>query len=539
VKGVPRFAALDNVRRAVSRPVALASVGLCALAGTAIGVLLVPRAPEPEPADTPAPQVRFLGSDLALGEGSVERAVERVRRFAARSFTLKLPEGAFRTYSLGTLGAQVDTARLTQLVRDAQDSTSPLRRVWKTAGLDVETAGTVAGQPPKTLPVPVSLDLHEALPTLLRLKDALDRAPVDARLDLEKRQVQPEVVGLELDVDATLEAIDDALGRGELSAEARFVELLPKRRASQLGAVDFSRVLGSFETNYNRGEQAQDRTYNLRLAASKLDGTVLLPGEVFDFNEVVGPRDEANGYKVAHVIADGELVDGIGGGTCQISGTLHGAAFFGGLAIVERYPHTRPSAYIKMGLDATVVYPTINFRIKNPFDFPVVLHQTVKNGVVRAEILGPPHELTVSLIRHIDAAIPFDEVERSDPDLPHGERVLAQRGIPGFRLHRYRIVRDGDHAVRERWNDVYPPAAQIVRVGTGKKGDAKSDKLGAKKKDDPTPEYLADELLVMTLRTDDDGKRDFSENREKGKFGEEGWTKKSGMPSWEAEASNN
>ncbi len=534
MKGVPRSAALDSLRRAVSRPVALASVGLCALAGTAIGVLLVPRAPEPEPADAPAPQVRFLGSDLSLGEGSVERAVERVRRFAARSFTLKLPEGAFRTYSLGTLGAQVDTARLTQLVRDAQDSTSPLRRVWKAAGLDVDAAGAAApASAPRTFPVPVSLDLHEALPTLLRLKDELDRAPVDARLDLEKRQVQPEVVGLELDVDATLEAIDDALGRGELTAEARFMELLPRRRASQLGAVDFSRVLGSFETNYNRGEQAQDRTYNLRLAASKLDGTVLLPGEVFDFNEVVGPRDEANGYKVAHVIADGELVDGIGGGTCQISGTLHGAAFFGGLSIVERYPHTRPSAYIKMGLDATVVYPTINFRIKNPFDFPVVLHQTVKNGVVRAEILGPSHELTVSLIRHIDSAIPFDEVERPDPDLPHGERVLAQRGIPGFRLHRYRIVRDGDHAVRERWNDVYPPAAQIVRVGTGKKGDANSGKDGVRKKDDPTPEYLADELLVMTLRTDEEGKRDFSENREKGKFGEEGWTKKSGMPSWE------
>ena len=94
-----------------------------------------------------------------------------------------------------------------------------------------------------------------------------------------------------------------------------------------------------------------------------------MPGEIFDFNEVVGPRDEANGYKVAPVIAEGELVDGIGGGTCQISGTLHGAAFFAGLEIVERYPHTRPSSYIKMGLDATVVYPTINFRMKNRFRF--------------------------------------------------------------------------------------------------------------------------------------------------------------------------
>ena len=115
---------------------------------------------------------------------------------------------------------------------------------------------------------------------------------------------------------------------------------------------------------------------------------MILPGETFDFNDVVGPRDEANGYKVAPVIAQGELVDGIGGGTCQIAGTLHGAAFFAGLDIVERHPHTRPSFYIKMGLDATVVYPTITLRLRNSFDHPVVLHETVRDGLVRAEVLG-------------------------------------------------------------------------------------------------------------------------------------------------------
>src|SRR5690606_16223983 len=123
--------------------------------------------------------------------------------------------------------------------------------------------------------------------------------------------VQPEVIGRKLDVDGTLAAIDAALARGELSAQVQFLELPPERRASQLGDVRFDHVLGYFETRYDRSQRSQDRTYNLRLAASKLDGTVLLPGEVFDFNRVVGPRDEANGYKVATVIANGELVDGI------------------------------------------------------------------------------------------------------------------------------------------------------------------------------------------------------------------------------------
>jgi vancomycin resistance protein YoaR len=112
------------------------------------------------------------------------------------------------------------------------------------------------------------------------------------------------------------------------------------------------------------------------------------------------------------VIAEGELVDGIGGGTCQVSGTLHGAAFFAGLEIVERYPHTRPSSYIKMGLDATVVYPTINFRVQNTFPFPVVLHQTVQGGVVSAEVLGPDLDQVVTLVRRIDEALPDEQVDR-------------------------------------------------------------------------------------------------------------------------------
>ncbi len=339
-----------------------------------------------------------------------------------------------------------------------------------------------------------------------------------------------------LDIDRTLDAIRAGVARGETEISAVFEARKPKRLASELGNVEFDAVLGWFETHYSRSDRYAARTFNLRLAASKLDGYVLLPGEVFDFNEVVGARDEANGYKVAPVIAEGEVVDGIGGGTCQISGTLHGAAFFAGLDIVERYPHTRPSGYIKMGLDATVVYPTINFRVKNPFRVPVVLHQTVKNGVVRAEVLGPKRTHTVTLIRKIDSAIPYEEVERQDPNLPDGARVLSQRGVAGFKLHRYRIVRDGEHAVRERWNDVYPPTTQIIRVGTGAMAHD-----SVKLENDAHPEYVADELLVMTQGIDPGSEGepsggDMRESREPGKYGEAHWTEKSGMPYFDSEA---
>jgi vancomycin resistance protein YoaR len=497
-------------------------LAIAVAAGVAIGVLVVPRVPGPGDAKEAPPEVKLLGEPLALGDDAPKLALERVRRHAAGRIKLDLG-GAEREIQLARLGAEIDKVRLSQLVRDARDATSPLRLSRR--------RGKIQG--PVELPVPIVIATEPGIEILLRIKDEVDRAPVDARLDLEKRSLVREVEGRLLDVDKTLEAIRTAVAKGESTVAAVFEMRKPKRVASELGNVGFDAVLGWFETKYNRGERYAARTFNLRLAASKLDGYVLLPGEVFDFNEVVGARDESNGYKVASVIAEGELVDGIGGGTCQISGTLHAAVFFGGLEIVERYPHTRPSGYIKMGLDATVVYPTINFRVKNPFDVPVVLHQTVKNGVVRAEVLGPRRTRTVTLIRKIDSAIPYEEVEREDPKLPDGARVLAQRGVAGFKLHRYRIVREGEHATRERWNDLYPPTTQIIRVGTG---DMPYDSV--KLEDDIHPEYVADELLTMTQGIDpgtegESSAADMRETREPGQYGESRWTQKAGMPYFE------
>jgi len=192
---------------------------------------------------------------------------------------------------------------------------------------------------------------------------------------------------------------------------------------------------------------------------------VLFPGQEFDFNATVGPRDEAHGYQVAKVIAEGELVDGIGGGTCQISGTLHAAVFFAGLDILERYPHTRPSSYMKMGLDAAVAYPTMNFRFRNSSSLPIVIHETVTGGVVRAEIRGAQVGPAVTLIRRIESSTNYDELERADNRVPFGKRVLLQRGVPGFKLKRYRVVRDEQYGVRDMWRDTYPPTSQIVLVG--------------------------------------------------------------------------
>lgn len=471
--------------------------------------------PQPEPPKE-LPVVRLLGEPLVLDPKAPQRALNQLREHTSGLFTLELPENDVQRVSYADLGIQIDKGHLAQLLRDTVDPTSPLTR-WRARN------GATA-QTPIDLPVPLSVDRATLRRLLLPIKDEYDRPAVNARLDLENKQILPSKPGLLLNVEATALAIEQALERNQPSATVVFETVNPDRTTEQLQGVTFDHVIAAFETPYDRSEKARERTFNLRLAASKLDGTVLLPGEEFDFNRIVGPRDEANGYKVAAVIAQGELVDGIGGGTCQISGTLHAAAFFAGLDIVQRYPHTRPSSYIKLGLDATVVYPSINFRFRNPYDFPVVLHQTVKDGVVRAEILGPDTGKTVTLIRRILSAIPYEEVERPDDRLEQGHRVLAQRGVPGFKMRMYRVVREGPHAKREKRDVTYPPTQQVVLVGTGKATTPKAPK------DSPQPEYTADELLVVTVLPNGHEEPKTIEKRDPGPYGLPGWTQKLGMP---------
>lgn len=501
---------------------------IAAAAGLGITWLLLPPAAD-VPAVRPAPELRVAGMPVTMQGDPVANALDLVRRYAAGEITIKLPDGTGRKIRRGALGAEIDRVRLAGFVREAIRAESPLRKAHEST-----PPGT-----PLDVPLPLILDADAALDKLLSLKAELDASATDAYVDLAQKKLVPEKDGHRLDVYGTIARIEAAFRQGLAEVPAMVETVAPKRRAAELGNVEFSHVLGYFETRYNQGERMRDRTYNLRQAASRLDGAVVLPGEIFDFNDVVGPRDEAHGYRVAPVIAQGELVDGLGGGTCQISGTLHGAVFFAGLEIVERYPHSRPSYYIKLGLDATVVYPTINFRFRNPFTFPIVLHETVSGGVVRAEILGPERRHTVTYFRRIDEVIPFEEVERKTPKLPEGTRVLAQRGIPGFKTTSSRVVRDGAYAVRNKWTDSYPPTMQIFNVGSGPK------ELTVESKDDEHPEYIVDEYLVVTqgpeIHTPGvsgvEAGGGTIETREPGKTGERGYYEKLGLSHYRSNSS--
>lgn len=147
----------------------------------------------------------------------------------------------------------------------------------------------------------------------------------------------------------------------------------------------FQDTLGYCKTAYKDNE---NRTENLRLACSKLNGLILQPGQILSYNETLGKRTSDAGYKPAPAYSGTELVDEVGGGICQVSSTLYLSALFAELGVVERKNHGYPAEYIPMGLDATVNWGTTDLKLRNDYDLPVKILAEVSDGFVKVRIMG-------------------------------------------------------------------------------------------------------------------------------------------------------
>jgi vancomycin resistance protein YoaR len=368
--------------------------------------------------------------------------------------------------TLRELGATVDVERV---IADAE-------RVARVGSLDERVRDARAARDGE-------LDLHFLVDLpwdpgttfarhVLALKDAADSRPRDARRLVRDgaHTVVPHEPGVALDVLPVLEEVHRAAARGgedPREARAEPFALVPLATTEAVSRADASAVLGSFDTRFGG---APGRNKNIERAANLLDGAVIMPGQLLSFNEVVGPRTTSNGFFPAPEIYKGEMREGIGGGACQVASTVYAAAFFAGLEIDERRNHSRPSAYIRQGLDATVSYPVLDLKIKNPFEYPVVLATRSDGGVMKVELLGARREVAVTLATQTKAILKFNrKIERGR--LPEGEFRVKQRGKRGLSLLRRKTVRDltsGAVAIEESV-DVYPPTQEIVVAAPGVK----------------------------------------------------------------------
>ncbi len=321
--------------------------------------------------------------------------------------------------------------------------------------------------------IPVRLDRDKGVKALLQLKSKYDKAAIDAYLDLEDRKIYDDAPGEGIDVWASLPKIAASARQGAPVLELVSVPVPARTTKATLGIDDISNVMGTFQTKFAVADR--DRNFNLKLAASKINGYVLKPGETWSFNGVVGERSQATGYKIAHVITAGEMVDGLAGGTCQISTTLFGASFFAGLDIIKRTNHSRPSTYTPLGFDATVVWPNTDLVLKNPYDFPVAIRYVVANGEAKVEILGKkrPYD-RIEFARELIEETPFGMEERVDDEMPEGQTSIDQLGFNGYKLKSFRRIYKGKKMIREdKWTLTYKPVTEYIRRGTSTDPNAK------------------------------------------------------------------
>jgi vancomycin resistance protein YoaR len=297
-----------------------------------------------------------------------------------------------------------------------------------------------------------------------------DRAAVDARAEVEGGAVhvtsgQP---GLKVVGEEVLEAVSAwARGscRGELRMPARFTG--PTVTADRLQGVDT--VLATVSTTL--AGSSRNRRHNVAFAAAAVDGHIVAPGEVFSYNQAVGPRTEETGYRTAPVIVHGKLVPGTGGGACQLSSTLYQAALWAGLEIVARSHHSHPVAYTKAGLDATVVYGAMDLQFRNSTQHPVVLAAHVRNGRLACALLGHGPAPRLELVREVGKIAPPEPQVIEDPDLAPGERKVEAAAVSGLRVRVLRRSREaGASGAQVISTDYYAPRREVVRVSVPSTG---------------------------------------------------------------------
>lgn len=273
-------------------------------------------------------------------------------------------------------------------------------------------------------PEPINIDkIHEEIYTEAK----------DAYYTKSPFTVYPEVEGVDFDVEAAREILKE-------EKEEYIIPLIitkPKITIDQIGSEAFPDRLSTFTTRYDVSDR--DRTTNLIIACQKINGKVLLSGETFSYNKTLGARTASAGYKNGKVYEGGEVVDGIGGGICQISSTLYNTALMANLQIVERRNHQFVTSYVPAGRDATVVYGAIDFKFKNTRKYPVKIVASAKNGIATVSMYGikEENEYTFSFSTKTIASIPFTTKYKEDTSLAPGVEKVKQKGANGMKTETY------------------------------------------------------------------------------------------------------
>ena len=301
-----------------------------------------------------------------------------------------------------------------------------------------------------------------------KIHNEVYRAPQDAYYTTNPYVVHPHVDGVEFAI--SIEEANSLLANPQEQYTIALKVLSPNVTTNQIGPEAFPDLLGTYATTFSTSNV--NRTTNIRLATNKINGTVIMPGETFSYNQVVGQRTAAAGFKSAAVYVGGEVTTGIGGGICQVSSTLYNSVLLANLEIVERHNHGFNPGYVPAGRDATVSWGGPDFKFKNSRNYPVKIIANVSGGTISIQVFGlkSDNEYEVIIESYITSYIKYRTIQKNDATLAKGKTKVIQSGSSGCRSVAYRILKQNGEVISKTLlsKDTYNPHNKIVAVGTKK-----------------------------------------------------------------------
>ena len=322
----------------------------------------------------------------------------------------------------------------------------------------------ITGEDVNTIDIPV-ITKEPSKIDLAKIQTEIYKEPKDASLDKLSGKLSVQSNGIDFGI--SIEEAENIL----LKEESEYIIPLkitkPSITTDMFGEDAFPDILAKFSTRYDSSNI--NRATNLDLAASTIDGTVLLPGERFSFNNIVGPTTASKGYKLAGAYSAGELVENYGGGICQVSSTIYDTALYANLKIVERHNHSSVVSYLDPGLDATISYGSKDLKFENSRNYAIKINARATNGILEVEIMGisEENEYEIELVSKTNDIILCDTKYKYDSSLSPDEEVVETLGANGAKSTTYKITKRNGSVISEEVlsEDRYNPMTKVIRTG--------------------------------------------------------------------------
>ena len=292
------------------------------------------------------------------------------------------------------------------------------------------------------------------------------KEPKDAYYEENPFKIYPEVNGVDFAI--TIEEAKNILKEEKEEYRIPLKITKPEITINDLSQTVFPNVISSFITKYDA--TAKNRATNISLVANAINEKIVLPGETFSFNSVVGNTTKEKGYKLATAYVNGKSTQDYGGGTCQVSTTLYNALLRANLEIVSRRNHSYIVSYVDIGTDATIAYPTTDLVFKNNRQYAVKISASAKNGILKIEILGIKEDIEydVEIESEIIQVMPYETKTIENNTLPKGTENVIIAGANGYKSKTYKtLILNGEEISRTLISeDTYKPMTREVEIGT-------------------------------------------------------------------------